>query len=324
MIDSAIEAVVRQFVVGDSRETCAIRRLIPRIAVTGLPVWIEGETGVGKEQVAQAIHALSGRRGAFVAVNVCAIADTMFEDAFFGHARGAFTGARDETSGYFAEANDGTLFLDEISSLPTQAQVKLLRAVETHRYRQVGGRSDRTSRVRIITASNEPAEALVRRGDLRLDLAFRLRGWVVQIPPLGSRRGDIPALAEHFLAMEPVPGPASLAVEAQTWLLGADWRGNVRELRQVLTCARALATGEEIGLQDLQAAHRMIAIEPVPARAHSDESTAERLALLQLLDAHRWDTVRVAEELAVDRTTVYRRMRRLSIQTPILDRSSRR
>ena len=307
---------IRHLVVGESSETIAIRCLIARIAPAPLPVWIEGETGVGKEQIAQALHAASGRRGPFVAVNVCAIAESMFEDAFFGHVRGAFTDARDDTIGHFGEATDGTLFLDEISGLPVAAQVKLLRAVETNRYRQVGGRADRPSRVRIVAASNEPAEHLVGTGRLRADLAYRLRGGVLRVPPLRARRADIPSLVEHFLAADAHSGPTDLSEQAKQWLVCAEWRGNVREMRQVLACARTLAIGESIELADLRAAFGMLALrsgEPKTAPPVV-ETTPERLALLSLLDRHEWDTARVAAALEVDRTTVYRRMRRLAIQ----------
>lgn len=321
MSDPVREELLRQYLVGESRATRDLRAMIARLGPTSLPVWIEGETGVGKEQVALALHAASGRRGAFVAVNVCAISESMFEDAFFGHVRGAFTGARDATLGHFGEADEGTLFLDEISGLPVSAQVKLLRAVETQRYRQVGARTDRGSQFRLIAASNEPSDALLRSGRLRLDLAFRLRGSVLQVPPLRERIDDVDELVAHFRRGGHGITEGSIGVEAIGWLKQQPWHGNVRELRQVLQCARALAHSELILERDLKRACRMLSIS-APDEVHQIEVSAEREELLALLRSCGWDTVKVASELSVDRTTVYRRMRRLAIDpTP---RGSRR
>lgn len=303
---------LRSIIVGESPETEELRRLITRIAPTGLPVWIEGETGVGKEQVALALHQASGRRGPFVPVNVCAISESMFEDAFFGHVRGAFTGAQDSTPGFFGEADEGTLFLDEISSLAPLSQAKLLRAVETRRYRQVGARADRVCRARIVAASNEPHEHLVRSGRLRLDLAFRLRGGVLRVPPLRSRPRDISSLVQHFLAQAEGGHARTVDVEAFTWLTQRRWIGNVRELRQVIECACALSLQQRVRLVDIRAAARMLAVDEVTLSA-TEEPNPEREELVAMLAACGWDTLKVAAALKIDRRTVYRRMRRHDI-----------
>lgn len=315
MSESPDPETLRTLIVGESSETQELRRLITRIGPTGLPVWIEGETGVGKEQVALALHQASGCRGAFVPVNVCAVSDSMFEDAFFGHVRGAFTGAHDNTPGFFGEADEGTLFLDEISSLAPPSQAKLLRAVETRRYRPVGARSDRVCRARVVAASNEPYELLVRSGRLRLDLAFRLRGGALRVPPLRLRPSDVSPLATHFLQVAEGTRDRTIDADALRWLAGRYWSGNVRELRQVIECACALSLHRRVTLDDVCAAARMLAVDEVlPLGA--TESNPERDELVALLAHCGWDTLKVATALRIDRRTVYRRMRRFDIDLP--------
>lgn len=276
-------------------------------------MWIEGETGVGKEQVAQALHAASGRSGAFVAVNVCAIADSMFEDAFFGHVRGAFTGASDQTYGYFGEADGGTIFLDEIGALSLESQAKLLRAVETARYRQVGARADRKSCFRVIAASNVPWQRLVQDGRFRADLGYRLRGAVLKVPALRERPEDIRALAERFLSDGVLERSFRLAPTGLAWLETQLWSGNVRELRQMLHCAQVLATGGSVGVTELKSARAMIPPELRESVELDDALLREREELRRLLRECLWDTAIAAVKLGVDRTTVYRRMRRLGV-----------
>lgn len=309
------ERDLTSWLVGGSTVMRELRSTIARVATVPIPVWIEGETGVGKEQVAQAIHAASGRRGAFVAVNACAISDSMFEDAFFGHVRGAFTGALGETFGYFGEADRGTLFLDEVSGLSVAAQIKLLRAVETRRYRQVGGSKDRTSDFRLLAASNELFDELVREGRFRQDLGFRLRGAVFRVPPLRARLSDIPPLVEHFLATIEGSDARGVSAGAMEWLSSQSWEGNVRELRQLLLCAGALGQGAEITVDLLRSARGMMGVRTIEQpRAGTQQS--ERQSLTELLIAAHWDTASLAGMLGVDRTTVYRRMRRLGIEPP--------
>lgn len=308
MIDHAPEALL----VGESRETQQLVMLIGKLGPTALSIWIEGETGVGKERAAMLVHAASRRRGAFVAVNACAIPDSMIESTFFGHVRGAFTGAHESSIGLFEEANEGTLFLDEVSALPVVAQAKLLRAIETRRFRPVGARSDRVSNVRVVAASNEPCESLVRSGRLRRDFAFRLRGGVVHIPPLRDRPSDVAPLARHFVGLEKSGEPRTIDPRALDWLSARQWLGNVRELRQVVSCAGALSQRQHIRLEDVVSAARMLDVDPISATSAASRDDA-REELLAELDRYDWDTEKVAAALSVDRTTVYRRMRKHSI-----------
>src|SRR5512146_522674 len=180
--------------IGDSKPMQRLRALIARVAPTKVPVLIEGETGTGKELVAASLHKQSRRDGAFVAFNVCALSDSMFEDALFGHAKGAFTGAVGESLGFLREANGGTAFLDEISGLPLAQQAKLLRALETGVVRPIGSARDAITDFRLIAATNERVDDLVDQGRFRPDLAHRLRGLVLTLPTLAERVDDIPAL----------------------------------------------------------------------------------------------------------------------------------
>lgn len=309
MIDHAPEALL----IGESPETRELVTLIGKLGPTALSIWIEGETGVGKERAALLVHAASRRRGAFVAVNACAIPDAMFESTFFGHVRGAFTGAHESSIGLFEEADEGTLFLDEISALPVVSQAKLLRAIETRRFRPVGARSDRMSNVRVVAASNEPCELLVQSGRLRRDFAFRLRGGVLRIPPLRARLSDVAPLARHFASLDESGQPRTIDPRALEWLSARQWLGNVRELRQVISCAAALSQRLHVRLEDIVTAARMLDVDPVPATAAANRDVA-REELLAELARHDWDTGKVASALSIDRTTVYRRMRRHAIR----------
>src|SRR3954470_19051267 len=185
-------------IVGDSSAIQQLRALIATVAPTRLPVLVEGPTGSGKELVAAALHQASGRRGRLVAFNVCAIGDALFEDALFGHVRGAFTGAANDSAGFLREADAGTVFLDEISGLPWALQAKLLRAVETGEFRPVGAARDARSDFRVVAATNEHLDDLVECGRFRADLKHRIGGVVISVPTLAERVDDIPDLTRYF------------------------------------------------------------------------------------------------------------------------------
>src|SRR5688572_4167741 len=235
--------VVGSLLLGDSRAIQRLRSLIARLATSNAPVLIQGPTGSGKELVAEALHLCSGRPGPFVPFNVCAISDGTFESQLFGHVRGAFTGAVQDTRGYLAEADRGTVFFDEICSLTLNAQAKLLRAIETRSFRPVGGRHDRTSDFRLVAGSNEDLAALVGEGRFRLDLYHRLRALLVRVPPLVDHLEDVPLLARHFARCAADGGTTQLTDAAIACLMEHRWPGNVRELRNVVEFAIALADG---------------------------------------------------------------------------------
>lgn len=292
-------------IVGVSAAIVGLRELIRTIAPTKLPVLIQGPTGAGKELVAAAIHEESGRRGAFVPFNVCAIGDSMFEDALFGHTRGAFTGATAEAAGFLREANGGTAFFDEISGLPLLLQAKLLRAIETGAFRPVGARRDERSDFRLVAAANEPISALVARGRFRVDLAHRLSGVVVRVPALAQRTEDIPLLLQHFL--RDAGGPLTVPTSALDVLVAHTWPGNVRELRHVVECATAL------GGLTRERAKALVA----PERMTEDADVAQRRTQLRAtLETHCWNADSAAKALGVHRTTIYRWMRETRLVAP--------
>jgi two-component system response regulator AtoC len=300
--------------VGESLAIRRMRALIAKVAPTDLPVLIQGPTGSGKELVAQALHYESKRRGRFVPFNVCAISETMFEDIVFGHVRGAFTGATTDSIGYLAEADKGTVLLDEIGALTLPLQPKLLRAIETREFRPVGGRLDRRSEFRVVASTNEDLMRMVDAGAFRSDLAYRLAGAVIQVPPLRDRIEDVPLLARHFAAaMSGTAGVSvHLASDAMDTLIDHSWPGNVRELRRVVEATVVLGERETIGRGEvLEALGQVNRSSGDPAR-----NGFPRQRLLAILKQAGWDTAAAARLLGVHRVTVYRRMRQLGVTLP--------
>jgi len=297
--------------VGRSAAIEQVRELVRTAARTDAHVLIEGETGTGKEVVARAIHAL-GRRGAgpFVPVNCAAIPETLAESEFFGHARGAFTGAVQERPGVLHLADRGTLFLDEVEDLAPALQAKLLRVVQDHEVRPLGASTARRVDVRIVSASNRDLAAMVEAGTFRRDLFYRLRVFAIHLPPLRQRREDVPVLIEHFVARFnraqgttfTVPGPSALKP-----LLEHAWPGNVRELENVLESLLVLAQAGGVGLIEV------IGRRQAGAAAFGDE----RVRIVRVLDENRWNRQRAAAALGISRVTLWRRMERHGIRDPL-------
>jgi DNA-binding NtrC family response regulator len=299
--------------IGDSAPMRQLRALIARVAPSKVPVLIEGDTGTGKELVAASIHRQSRRTGAFVAFNVCALSDSMFEDALFGHAKGAFTGAIGDSLGFLREANGGTAFLDEISGLPLAQQAKLLRALETGVVRPIGSARDALTDFRLIVATNERIDDLVEQGRFRPDLAHRLRGLVLTLPTLAERVDDVPALVEHFVRKARVDRLIEVTPDAMQLLQAQSWMGNVRQLKQVVEAALVFSDG----VLDVGAVNLVLGDQAgAGGRNARTSELAERDQLVMLLSSVAWDTGRAASALGVHRATVYRRMRRLGIPVP--------
>jgi DNA-binding NtrC family response regulator len=228
---------------------------IARVAATSATVLITGESGSGKEVVAQAIHGASPRsHKAFVPVNCAALPESLIENELFGHERGAFTGASDRQIGRIEAAHGGTLFLDEIGELPTSMQAKLLRVLEEHRLRRLGGKSDIEVDARIIAATNRSPEKAIAEGKLRQDLFYRLNVFHFRLPALRDRKEDIPTLAAALLeSLSRRLGRRASSLDDRVLqrLIDYDWPGNVRELRNVLERALILAGDREIDVCDL-------------------------------------------------------------------------
>src|SRR5438132_8118384 len=298
--------------VGRSPAMQQVRELVRTAARAEAHVLIEGETGTGKEVVARAVHAL-GRRaaGPFVPVNCAAVPEALAESEFFGHARGAFTGALQERPGALQLADRGTLFLDEVEDLPLALQAKLLRVVQDREVRPLGGSVARRFDVRLIAASNRDLARMVEAGAFRSDLYYRLRVFTIHLPPLRQRREDLPLLIEHFVARFNhshgttfVP-PAAPALRP---LLEHRWPGNVRELENTVESVLILANATGVSMADVLGASQ----GPVGGCVLD-----ERSRIVRVLDEHRWNRQRAAAALGISRVTLWRRMERHGIPDPL-------
>lgn len=274
--------------VGRSAAMQAVYRVIARVLRNDLTVLILGESGTGKELVAEAIHQLGHRAaGPFVAVNAAAIPHDLIESELFGHERGAFTGAMARSIGKFEQAHGGTLFLDEIGDMPSEAQTRLLRALQSGRIRRIGGTEDIALDCRIIAATNRDLAPMIAAGSFREDLYYRLAVVPVELPPLRARGGDIEALARHFLAQAALEGlpRRQLGATAIALLERHPWRGNVRELRNLMYRVALLARETLI---DAAALAPMLADAPPgqPASAVATPAAGLDAALGQWLAEH--------------------------------------
>jgi DNA-binding NtrC family response regulator len=239
----------KSLMVGESPALLQLMKLIDAVAPSNATVLIQGESGVGKELVAREVHERSPRHDRnFVALDCCTLTENLFESELFGHERGAFTGAIAQKRGLIEAADGGTLFLDEIGEISAVGQAKLLRVIETRKFRRVGGVKDLEADVRIVAATNRDLARLAREGTFRSDLYYRLSAFVVQVPPLRERREDIAILARHFLAKHDFSRRVqkSLSQGAERMLVGYDWPGNVRELRNVMERAIILSGADSM------------------------------------------------------------------------------
>ena len=264
-------------IVGRSQAMKDVTSILARIAPSDVPILIEGESGTGKDLLARAAHAMSGRAaGPYVALNMSAIPENLAEAELFGHEKGAFTGAEQAREGFFAAAEGGTLFLDELGLLPPALQPKLLRVLQDGEYMPVGSRKARKASVRVIGATNEDLAGLVKAGKFREDLWFRLRVVPVRLPPLRERREDIPALVEHFVqkhALRLGRPPLQPDAAAMRALLDHAWPGNIRELEHAVERGLLLAQGDAITLADLPPE-----LTPAPTADGSDDGGRYRKA----------------------------------------------
>ncbi len=305
-------------VVGVSRQMHEIFETAIRVAPSSTPVLITGETGVGKEVVARAIHGASGREN-FVALNCAALPPNLVESELFGFKRGAFTDANRDHAGLVEVAARGTLFLDEVAEVPLATQPKLLRFLQDGEFRRLGDSQERKSNARVIAATNrDPAEE-VAAGRMREDLFYRLSVVHIVIPPLRERPVDIPALAEQLvrrLADRYQLPPAGLAPDAAAALTAYRWPGNIRELENVLARALALRAGESITLRDLPPAIGKVApIAGEPGVLEQDPTLpleeVERRYIVRVLEATHGNKLKAAEILGIDRSTLHRKLKQM-------------
>ena len=289
--------------------------LARRAARTDSTVLIQGESGVGKELVARAIHQWSPRREfSFVPVNCGAIAEGVLESELFGHEKGAFTGAIARRVGYFEMASKGTLFLDEIGTTGSQFQVKLLRVLQDHTLCRVGSSTPVAVDSRIIAATNRQLDDDMRQGIFRSDLYYRLSVVTLQIPPLRERPEDIPMLTEHFLKSFRTinPAVASISAAGMRLLQRYDYPGNVRELENIIERAMILANGTELTPQNLLVGTVPDDSGPEDEPQRMDE--AEREHILRVLGSCQGRKQEAARMLGINKTTLWRKMKRYGLQ----------
>ena len=307
-------------VVAESARGRALLELVRRVAPSRSTVLIEGESGTGKELVARLLHYWSERVGRpFVAVNCKAFAEGVLESELFGHERGAFTGATASRAGCFQRASGGTLFLDEIGEIGADFQAKLLRVLQDGEVLPVGAARPVAVDVRVVAATNRALRDEVAAGRFREDLFFRLNVIPIQLAPLRERREDVLPLARHFLERHAREAGRRLtfAPEAERALAAHEWPGNVRELENAVERAVVLARGDAITPEDLLLEAGMAARESMPAAAGSlqdalDHAAGERIR--SALEAAGGQRNEAARALGIDRTTLYRMMKRLGIE----------
>lgn len=309
-----------------------INELVDRVAATPVSVLVTGETGTGKSLLAREIHRQSGRAGQFVEVACGSLSETLLESELFGHVAGAFTGAVADRPGKFLQADGGTIFLDEIATASPALQVKLLRVLQSMQFEPVGGSKTYTVDARVILAANEDLAGLVAAGRFRADLFWRINVVTIEMPPLRDRAADIPLLAEHFLRAAAVKAgrmvagftPAALAA-----LGGHTWPGNVRELEHAVERAVFLGRGPVVDVADLPAAvvgrgaslTLSLAVGPAACSLKVALSHPERQMIIDALERHGWRRDAAAKALGINRTTLYKKAKRLGMDLAALDPS---
>ena len=293
--------------VGRSQSMQELFSRLLKLALSNAHIVVLGESGTGKELAARAIHSLSNRNAAaFVSVNCSSISETLFESEFFGYLKGAFTGAANDRQGYLDTAHGGTLFLDEVGDFPLNMQTKLLRVLDYHGYLPVGGRKERHSDFRLISATNRNLEQLMDKGLMRKDFYYRINALTLHLPALRERREDIPLLVDYFLSRHGL-GRQDLPPEFLKRLCAYDWPGNVRELQNALF---RWQTFQETNL-DLSLFPEPLAADQSPAQPEVNcYIEFEKEILLKALIKSDWRPAAAARQLALSRSTVYRRMKK--------------
>ena len=315
--------------VGESQSMNSLRDDIGHVAPTDATVLIRGESGVGKELVARAIHLNSRRKkGPFVCMNCAALTESILESELFGHEKGAFTGATARKVGKFEAANGGTLFLDEVGEMSMAIQSKFLRVLEGHSFERVGGNQSIRSDVRVVAATNRDLEAAVEENVFRRDLYFRLHVVVLSVDPLRNRPSDVEMLARHFLKRFVTKSGRSIkgfSPECLEMLKRYDWPGNVRELQNTIERALILCRGDRIGVADIrlsQLGSDAVVEEvssPTAQPEHYQERSLESLErdhILATLTHTEWNKSRAAQILGIERSTLDRKLKRYRVRRP--------
>jgi DNA-binding NtrC family response regulator len=316
-------------IVGRDHRMLRIYDMVESVADTKATVLITGESGTGKSLVARAIHRRSARRDKpFVEVACGALPETLLESELFGHVVGAFTGATGDKMGKFMQADGGTVFLDEIATASAGMQVKLLRILQDFEFEQVGGNKTFSVDARVILATNEDLGQAVAEGRFRQDLFYRVNVINIELPALRERISDIPLLARHFLQQvceETGKHVRDFTEAAMAVLQSYRWPGNVRELQNVIERAVLLGKTETVGLEDLPpnlASSGSVHVESVGNRTLKQALEGpERQIILEVLEANNWNRHVTAETLGINRTTLYKKMKRLGLEQPLFGMS---
>ena len=308
--------------IGQSEKMKRVYHLISKVALQRHPVLILGESGTGKELVARAIHTQSPwRNRPFVPVDCGALPPTLIESELFGHVKGAFTGATQSRKGLLAAAGKGTVFLDEIGELPIELQPRLLRALQEHEIRPLGGNERVRFEARIIAATNQDMEAAIKRGTFRRDLFYRLNVVSIKMPPLRDRKEEIPGLVRHF--MERFANDESvrkISDEVVGRMMNYAWPGNVRELENCIQRAVSLGSGTFIQMRDLPSV--LLYHVARTSSSRQDLTTLEGLeqqAIRQALSATGGDRVQAAKLLGIGKTTIYRKLKQYGLENLIAE-----
>lgn len=306
--------------IGKSAEMQKVFEMIKKVASSKASVLITGESGVGKEVVADAIHKLSPRKDhQCIKVHCAALSETLLESELFGHEKGAFTGADNLVKGRFELAHESSIFLDEIGEINPSVQIKILRVLQEKAFERVGGQETINVDVRIIAATNRVLEEEVKKGTFREDLYYRLNVIHIHVPPLRERKDDIPLLVASFLeefAAENGKNIKGIDSQAKSAIYNYNWPGNIRELRNCIESAVVMCSGEEIKLEDLPPTVSKSAGDQsinIPANATLDE--AEKIIILQTLAANKNNKSKTADLLGIGRKTLHRKLEEYGINS---------
>lgn len=300
-------------IIGKSEIIENIKSIIKKVASLNTNVLITGESGSGKELVAQLIHYHSNRPGRFIPVNCASIPDNLLESELFGYKKGAFTGAISDKDGFFKLADKGTLFLDEITELPILLQPKLLRVIETLEFIPLGGTKSEKVDVRIIAATNKEIEEEVKKGRFREDLYYRLNVIPINIPPLRERTEDIPILIEHFINIISKRfniKPKKLDNDALKILLNYDWPGNIRELENIIERILVLEKEEVIGSEIVRKYIKNYALNNIETGKLSE---IEKNTIIKTLEETKGNVIKASKKLGVHPSTIYRKLKKMNI-----------
>ncbi len=307
------------WIVAKSATMQEVMETVRQIAPTRSTILITGESGSGKEVIAQAIHKLSGRKGPIMAVHCAALPPNLLESELFGHEKGAFTGAVEQKKGRFELADSGTLFLDEIGEIEPQIQVKLLRVLETRTFERVGGVDQVFTDTRLISATNRDLRSMVAEGKFREDLFYRLDVVNIHIPPLRERQEDIPILVKTFIdefSEDNGKGQQSISEEALNLLCNYKWPGNIRELRNCIERMVVLSRGPLLQLDNVPVSIRS-GDSSAPAAMNSttlDLDRNEKMLILKALEECDGNRTNAANKLGISRRTLHRKLKEYSIK----------